>query len=79
MREDLYGMHGIGSASFQWGVAVQRCHRLFVALGGGGRSGMAAPVEVEDVEEDDPRRLLPVVALLRPGIAMEKVCPSFKL
>lgn len=50
-----------------------------MALGGGGRSGMAAPVEVEDVEEDDPRRLLPVVALLRPGIAMEKVCPSFKL
>jgi len=60
-------------------VALCKHHRLFVALGGGGRSGMAAPVDVDDVEEDDPRRVLPVAVLLRPGIAMENVCPSFKL
>lgn len=55
--------------------------RLLGALGGGGNKG--TPPSVEDappeIPELDPRRLLDVEGLLRPGMAIEKVCPSFRL
>ena len=52
--------------------------RLLFALGGGGKNGNAPPPpdellspesRLEEAEED----------LLRPGIAIEKVCPSFNV
>lgn len=55
--------------------------RLLGALGGGGNKGTPPPVDDAPPEtpELDPRRLLDVGGLLRPGMAIEKVCPSFRL
>lgn len=46
--------------------------------GGGGSKGT---VELVDVAAEcvDPSKLLAVVALARPGIDIEKVCPSLRL
>lgn len=58
----------------------QTLRRLFV-LGGGGRRGIeATPDVVEDEDEAEfPSRLLPGFGFGRPGIEIEKVCPSFRL
>lgn len=54
--------------------------RLLVALGGGGKRGIEALLEVEvDEDWDDPSRVVSPVVLLRPGMLMEKVWPSFKV
>ena len=54
---------------------IQIDQRLFEALGGGGRRGIAAaPEPLEDPAAEDPSRLSPVAVLLaRPGIEIEKV------
>jgi hypothetical protein len=57
---------------------LQNRQRLLVEEGGGGSKGT---VELVDVAADcvDPSKLLAVVALTRPGIDIEKVCPSLRL
>lgn len=55
--------------------------RRLVALGGGGNKGTPALL-LDDLfrrSPPDPKRLVPADGLLRPGIAIENVCPSFRL
>lgn len=52
--------------------------RLLVEEGGGGSKGTVELVDVA-AEVVDPSKLLAVVALARPGIDIEKVCPSLRL
>lgn len=54
-------------------------HRRLFALGGGGRRGIAPAVEVLDEAAEDPSKLVPPVVLLRPGMLIENVWPSFKV
>ena len=57
---------------------LQRRQRLLVEEGGGGSKGTVELVDVAP-EVVDPSKLLVVVALARPGIDIEKVCPSLRL
>jgi hypothetical protein len=51
------------------------CHPLLLALGGGGNRGIPAPPELEG-RSSLPNNVPEALGLLRPGIAIEKVCPS---
>jgi hypothetical protein len=55
--------------------------RLFVALGGGGKRGTPPLDNSAEDPLPEPSKLAPVVGLfkLRPGIAIENVCPSLRV
>lgn len=55
-------------------------HDRLLALGGGGSKGTPPPPEdPPEASPPDPSKLAPGDGLLRPGMAMEKVWPSFRL
>ena len=59
---------------------LQSHQPLLVEEGGGGSKGTVELVDVAaECEAVDPSKLLAVVALARPGIDIEKVCPSLRL
>ena len=58
---------------------LQSLQRLLVEVGGGGSKGTAELVDGGVDCEVDPSKLLPVVVLARPGMDIEKVCPSLRL
>ena len=60
-------------------MKLQNRQRLLVEEGGGGSKGTTELVDVAADWEVDPNKASPVVVLARPGIDIEKVCPSLRL
>ena len=64
---------------FEWiGTNTASYYRRLLALGGGGRKGSAPPPNPVTLESEVPSKLEELDSLLRPGIEIENVWPSFK-
>jgi hypothetical protein len=61
-----------------FGTNVAPYYRRLLALGGGGRKGSAPPPTPVTLESEVPSKLEELDSLLRPGIEIENVWPSFK-